>query len=172
METKLRIAGIMKNSVVDGPGIRYVVFTQGCWHKCEGCHNPETHDPTKGSFKDIGEIYDEFVNDSSYDGITLSGGEPFLQSEALAELCIRIHKLERDDIDIICYTGYTYEEILEISEKSMSYLTLLRNIDYLIDGKFVKDKASMDINWRGSTNQRIIDVKKSLETGTVVEADI
>ena len=170
--SKLKISGIIKNSVVDGPGIRYTIFTQGCYHNCEGCHNPQTHDPNDGKFMDTDEIFDEIISSTIYSGVTFSGGEPFLQADALADLAIKINNSDKQ-LDIICYTGYTYEEILNIIDKGChSYLRLLNNIDYLIDGKFDKDKTSLDCNWRGSTNQRIIDVRKSYQQGKVIEAEL
>lgn len=168
---KLKIAGIAKDSIVDGPGLRYTVFTQGCFHKCEGCHNPQTHDPNGGYFIDIEDIYNEFINNDTYKGITFSGGEPFLQADSLADLAIKINKAKKN-VDIIVYTGYTYEEIDKIiKEGSMSYFRLLNNIDYLIDGRFIKDKASLDCEFRGSTNQRIIDVKETLRLKKIIEKE-
>lgn len=171
--SNLRVAGITKDSIVDGPGLRYVVFVQGCYHKCEGCHNPQTHDPQGGISMDIDKIYEEFIGNTTYSGITFSGGEPFLQADALADLAIKINHSGFHELDIICYTGYTYEQIKQgIDEGVMSYMRLLYNIDYLIDGKFDKDKASLDCKWRGSTNQRIIDVKASIKQNKVVEVEL
>ena len=168
---KLKVAGFAKNSVVDGPGIRYTIFTQGCYHNCEGCHNPQTHNPNDGYFVDIDTIYKEIISDTTLSGVTFSGGEPFLQSEALSDLAFKL-KTETN-LDIICYTGYTYDEIMKIIEDGChSYRRLLHNIDYLIDGKYDKNKTSLDCNWRGSTNQRIINVQKSIQTGKIVEEDI
>lgn len=178
--SNLRVSGIMKDSIVDGPGLRYVVFVQGCYHKCEGCHNPQTHDPQGGITMDTDNILKEFISNPMYNGITFSGGEPFLQADALADLAIAINKYFNSSVaqvgrefNIICYTGYTYEQIKKgIDEGIMSYMRLLYNIDYLIDGKFEKDKASLDCKWRGSTNQRIIDVRASLREGKVVEVEL
>lgn len=169
----LRVSGIIKDSIVDGPGLRYTVFTQGCYHKCEGCHNPQTHDPQGGFSVDTDKLFEEFMANPMYKGITLSGGEPFLQSDPLADLVIKIRRTDPSK-DIICYSGYTFEQLKKSIDvdRIMSYMRLLYNIDYLIDGPFVKDKASLDCKWRGSTNQRIIDVKASLQAGKVIEADI
>lgn len=171
---QLRVAGFAKNSVVDGPGIRYTIFTQGCYHNCEGCQNPQTHNPNEGYFVSTNDIYEEFIHNSTYSGITFSGGEPFLQADALADLANKINNYYKSNkLDIICYTGFTYEEIQDIiKEGCFSYYRLLTSIDYLIDGKFDKDKVSLDCKWRGSTNQRIIDVHKSLETGQIVEIEL
>ena len=169
---KLRIAGFNKDSIVDGPGLRYTIFSQGCFHNCEGCHNPQTHDNTAGKLVDIDEIFEDIKNTPICDGVTFSGGEPFLQADTFADLAVKI-KNSNHPLDIICYTGWTWEEIQEIISNGFSdYMRLLRNIDYLIDGRFDKNKVSLDCNWRGSTNQRIIDVQKSLETGEIVEVDI
>ena len=111
---QLRVAGFAKNSVVDGPGIRYTIFTQGCYHNCEGCQNPQTHNPNEGYFVDTDDIFEEFIGNSTYSGITFSGGEPFLQADALADLANKINHAGMHDLNIICYTGFTYEEIQNI----------------------------------------------------------
>lgn len=169
---QLKVAGFAKNSIVDGPGVRYVIFTQGCYHKCEGCQNPQTHNPNEGKLIDISEILDEILGSTMIEGVTFSGGEPFLQADALAELAVRIKRADKE-LSIICYTGYTYEEITKIIDSGvLSYFKLLTNVDYLIDGRFEQDKASLNCNWRGSTNQRIIDVKQSLAEKTIVEVEL
>ena len=169
---QLKVAGFAKNSIVDGPGIRYVIFTQGCYHKCEGCQNPQTHNPNEGKLIDIKEILDEILGSTMIEGVTFSGGEPFLQADALAELAVRIKRADKS-LSIICYTGYTYEELTKIIDSGvLSYFKLLSNVDYLIDGRFEQDKASLNCNWRGSTNQRIIDVKQSLAQKTIVEVEL
>ena len=169
---QLKVAGFAKNSIVDGPGIRYVIFTQGCYHKCEGCQNPQTHYPNEGKLIDINEILDEILGSTMIEGVTFSGGEPFLQADALAELAVRIKRADKS-LSIICYTGYTYEELTKIIDSGvLSYFKLLSNVDYLIDGRFEQDKASLNCNWRGSTNQRIIDVKQSLAQKTIVEVEL
>jgi len=169
---QLKVAGFAKNSIVDGPGIRYVIFTQGCYHKCEGCQNPQTHNPNEGKLIDISEILDEILGSTMIEGVTFSGGEPFLQADALAELAAQIKRADKN-LSIICYTGYTYEELTKIIESGvLSYFKLLSNVDYLIDGRFEQDKASLNCNWRGSTNQRIIDVKQSLAQKTIVEVEL
>lgn len=170
----LKVAGFNKESIVDGPGLRYTIFVQGCYHKCEGCHNPTTHDPKGGFCVDTKDILEEFKKNPMYNGITFSGGEPFLQADQLADIAISLKHDSTFKGDIICYTGYTYEHLMKsIKEEGiMSYMRLLYNIDYLIDGPFVKDKSSLDCKWRGSTNQRIIDVKASIASNTVVEVEL
>lgn len=157
----MRIADIVTGSIVDGPGIRITIFTQGCHHNCKGCHNPGTHNIHGGKEVSISEIYSVIIEDPLIDGITLSGGEPFLQANDCYKLAKIAHELE---LDVWTYTGYTWEELLQHDE----FLNLLKETDVLIDGKFEIDKKSYDLYFRGSSNQRVIDVKKSLETGEIV----
>lgn len=168
MSSKLKISGLVKESIVDGPGIRYVVFTQGCLHRCEGCHNPQTHDPEGGSFIDIDSILEDVKKNPLLDGITLSGGEPFLQPEALCELSKKVKEL---NMNIISYTGYTFDQLLEISKNKPEVYSLLENVDILIDGRFEISQRNILLKFRGSENQRIIDVKKSLQSGNIIELD-
>lgn len=153
--TKIRVAGIVEESIVDGPGIRLVVFTQGCKHKCKGCHNPESHSFTGGYLMEIEEILQEIKSNPLLDGLTLSGGEPFEQWEACSELAKEVKKL---GLNVVTYTGYTFEEIL----KNDSFKKLLLQTDTLIDGKFEIDEKSLLLQFRGSKNQRIINVKRFL----------
>lgn len=170
--SKLKVSGIIKESVVDGPGIRYAIFTQGCFHKCEGCHNPQTHDPQGGYFVDTEDLFQEIIQNPIISGVTFTGGEPFLHADKLADLAIKLNNAGMNDMNIIVYTGYTYEEIQSlIKEGSLSYFRLINNIDYLIDGRFDKNKASLDCPFRGSINQRIIDVRKSRQLGEIVTID-
>lgn len=150
---KIRIAGIVEESIVDGPGIRMVIFTQGCRHNCLGCHNPETHSFNGGYLIDIKDIIDKVNENPLLDGITLSGGDPFEQSYECSILAKNVKDL---GLNVVTYTGYTFEQILKIEK----FRALLLQTDILIDGKFDIDKKSMMIPFRGSTNQRIIDVKK------------
>lgn len=153
---QLRLFGVANDSIVDGPGIRYVVFTQGCTHACKGCHNQNSHTLTGGYLKSIDEIIQEIDNNPLLDGVTLSGGEPLLQAEALILLCLEIKKR---NLHIILYSGYTYEEILRLGPHQKQLLSLC---DMLIDGKFEIDKSSLSLLYRGSSNQRIINVQESL----------
>ncbi|MCX8074369.1 MAG: anaerobic ribonucleoside-triphosphate reductase activating protein [Clostridia bacterium] len=162
---KLRIAGVVKESIVDGPGIRYVVFTQGCPHKCIGCHNPQTHDFNSGYVIDTDKIYDEVLENPLIKGITLSGGEPFAQAK---ELAILASNLRQKNYDVIVYTGYTFESLVENSNESNGYLDLIENSDALIDGKFEIDKMNKFLKFRGSENQRVIDCVSSLNSGEIV----
>lgn len=156
----LRISGIVDESIVDGPGFRFTVFTQGCPHKCDGCHNPETHDPSGGYDIETDEILNRIDKNPLLDGITLSGGEPLLQAEKLVPLA---RSVKERNLSVVVYSGYIFEEII----KNEQWLKLMRFTDILVDGRFEKDKRSLDLLFRGSSNQRVIDVKKSLESGEV-----
>lgn len=162
---EIRIAGVVKESIVDGPGIRYVVFTQGCPHKCEGCHNPQTHDFNGGKLVSIEKIVEDIRKDPLIKGITISGGEPFMQANQVAKL---IAMLGKDKYNVMVYSGFLYEYLVKNSNESNGYLKLLNLSDILIDGKFDIAKKSELIPFRGSTNQRAIDVKRSLEEAKVI----
>ena len=158
MEEILRISGTVKDSVVDGPGHRFVIFTQGCHMNCEGCNRPENLDPTKGKSVSIDTLFNEIeeVKDN-IDGVTFSGGEPFLQAGALASLGRMIK--DKLNLDIITYTGYTIEYIsIEVKFNNLDWMRLLTVSDFIVDGKYEKDKPSDKF---GSDNQRMIDVNKS-----------
>ena len=157
----IRIMGIVDDSIVDGPGLRLAVFTQGCPHHCPGCHNPQSHDFNGGKLMDTDEIIEKMDDDPLLDGITLTGGEPFAQPAACAELARQAHAR---GLNVWCYTGYTFEALLDDREKR----ALLDQVDVLVDGRFELDKRSLELKFRGSSNQRIIDVKKSLGTDEVV----
>ncbi|MGI6538335.1 MAG: anaerobic ribonucleoside-triphosphate reductase activating protein [Caldicoprobacterales bacterium] len=164
-ENKIRIAGVVEESIVDGPGIRYVVFAQGCPHRCPGCHNPKTHSFDGGILIDIGDILKAIKNNPLLDGITLSGGEPFEQAAAFARLAEKVRELE---LDVIVYTGYTYEELIKHAPNRPSWESLLNAADILIDGPFIMEQKSYMLKFRGSANQRIIDLKKTRKTGEIV----
>lgn len=153
---RIRIAGTVSDSIVDGTGLRYTIFTQGCCHHCPGCHNPETHDPEGGKAMDTDEIIAEFKKNPLMSGITLSGGEPFLQAKACLELAKAAHAIGRD---VWAYTGYTLEELRGMADADVD--ALLDEIDVLVDGRFVMEERSLELRFRGSKNQRIIDMKKT-----------
>lgn len=169
MGTEIRIAGIINESIVDGPGIRLVVFAQGCKHKCLGCHNPHTHDFMGGKFVTIDSIIDLMKDNPLLDGITLSGGEPFEQAEALGELAEKAKQL---GYNVISYTGYTFEYLIQNKDNKKGYERLLKNIDILIDGRFEMERRNLMLKFRGSENQRIIDVKKSLNECRIEELEL
>jgi anaerobic ribonucleoside-triphosphate reductase activating protein len=162
----MRIAGTVQDSIVDGPGFRFTVFTQGCPHHCEGCHNPETHDPSGGSEMTVEELVKQLYSNPLTDGLTLSGGEPFMQPGD----CARLAQAAKDKgLNIWTYTGYTFERLLSMSKTTPEIMDLLKLTDVLVDGPFVLAERSLSIKWRGSRNQRLIDVKRSLAEGKPVE---
>lgn len=160
----IRLSGVVKESIVDGPGIRYVIFTQGCPHKCEGCHNPQTHDFDGGYDGDTEQLLSEIKENPLISGVTFSGGEPFCQPEPLTQIAREVHKMKKN---IVCYSGYKFEELIKVSNTKPEILDLLKEVDILIDGKFILEQKSLMLKFRGSKNQRIIDVKKSLEDETI-----
>ena len=162
---RLRIAGIEPESFVDGPGIRMTVFTQGCHHHCPGCQNPQTHDFAGGHFIDIEEILAMIDENPLLDGVTFSGGDPMEQSAALIPLA---REIKERGMNLIIYTGYTYERLMELKDERPDFFELLTFADILIDGPFVMAKRSLELKFRGSSNQRIIDVPESLAQGRVV----
>lgn len=166
MNDEIRIAGIVEESIVDGPGIRYVLFTQGCPHNCKGCHNPQTHDFNMGRMEKCENIVNMIDSNPLLKGITLSGGEPFMQAEKLANL---IDKVENKKLDVMTYTGFKFEYLLENANEENKYMNLLEKTDILIDGKFEMDKKDENLLFRGSSNQRAIDVKESLKTRKIIE---
>ena len=165
----IQLAGIIRESIVDGPGIRFVVFVQGCPHKCPGCHNAETHDPAGGYTGDTSRLFDEFIKNPMLKGMTFSGGEPFEQAHPLIELAKQVHETGKN---IITFTGYTLEYLLAHANDENGYLDLLKQTDILIDGPFILEKKSMLLHFRGSSNQRALDVAASLEQGKAVEIEI
>lgn len=165
--SELRLAGIVRESIVDGPGIRFVVFAQGCPHHCPGCHNPQTW-PFAGGFSATPQqLWAEIGKNPLLTGVTLSGGEPFCQSAAMAELAKAVHEL---GLNVITYTGFTFEELLNRQRREPAVGDLLRQSDMLIDGPFLKERQSYELPFTGSTNQRIIDVAASLKQNAVVLA--
>jgi anaerobic ribonucleoside-triphosphate reductase activating protein len=156
--SSIRIAGIVRESIVVGPGIRFVVFAQGCSHHCKGCHNPETHDFAGGYDCDIETILDAIGENPMLDGVTFSGGEPFCQPEAFNELAIGIRE-RYPKMNITIYTGYTYEQLAERSRWEFGTYELLRLADYLIDGRYMEEERDLTLQFRGSRNQRIIDLR-------------
>ncbi len=164
-DTLLRIADTIQDSIVDGPGFRFVVFTQGCLRHCPECHNPHTWDPAGGKEVTVDSLYKTLSANPLTDGLTLSGGEPYLQAAACAELA---QKAKAGGFNVWCYSGYTFEEILETSKTDSGFKALIEATDVLIDGMFLIEEKSLTLKWRGSQNQRVIDVRKSLESGEVV----
>ena len=166
--TKLRLAGVIQDSIVDGPGIRLVVFAQGCPHRCPGCQNPDTHSMEGGYDSSVENIVAEVRKNPMLSGVTLSGGDPFAQAEPMAVLAEQIHGL---GLNVITYTGYTVEQLLQGLPQHPDWRKLLEETDTLIDGPFVLEEKTMLLRFRGSRNQRVIDPVASLRTGQAVEKE-
>ena len=161
-------ADLQTDSIVDGPGLRAVLWTQGCAHHCPGCQNPQTWDFNGGGLVPI-EMVKEAIDELEYqDGITFSGGDPMFQPEAcneLAEYC------RSKGLNIWVYTGFTFEELMLLAKKNPIYLDFLKKIDVLVDGRFIDKEIDLSLLFRGSANQRLIDVPKTLLTGNIVLFD-
>ena len=160
MKIRLATPEIQKDSIVDGEGIRSVIWTQGCIHNCPGCHNPFTHSFDEGYLLDVEEVKEKIKELESQDGVTFSGGDPMEQPESCAELAKYCKEL---GLNVWCYTGYTFEELLEKMKTNKEIKEFLKNVDVLVDGRFILKEKSYDVIFRGSKNQRIIDVKKRLK---------
>lgn len=152
---KIRLAGIIETSINNGEGIRKVIFAQGCKHHCKGCFNPSTHDFNGGYECDTDKIIERINNDYMIDGVTFSGGDPFEQAEAFAEIAKNINP----ELNIWCYTGYTLQEIIDKANEKPEWVDLLTHIDVLVDGKFEEDKKDRNLKFKGSSNQNIIQLR-------------
>ena len=151
---EIRIAGLVKESITDGRGIRYTIFTQGCPHGCPGCHNPESHDPGGGYTADTDDMLKDIKADPLLKGVTFSGGEPFMQPAPLTHLARQVHGLGKD---VTVYSGWTYEELCAMESPEVQ--ALLNEADVLIDGRYEESLRNLELSFRGSENQRIIDLK-------------
>ena len=159
----MRIASYVHDSIVDGPGLRLTVFVQGCPHRCPGCHNPQTHDFAGGRELSVEELAAELDKNPLLDGLTLSGGEPFAQ----AEDCAALARAARErGLNVWCYSGWTLEELLADSRPGVR--ELLELADVLVDGPFLLSQRSLTLKWRGSANQRVLDLPRSLSAGEAV----
>ena len=162
---KIRIAGLTDDSIVDGKGFRFVIFTQGCLHHCKGCHNPETWAMDAGTEMDIKDIEAKIANNGLLDGITFSGGDPFYQPKPCAEIA----KWGKSrGLNIWAYTGFLYEELLTMPEVK-EFLDL---VDVLIDGPFILEEKSLLLNFRGSKNQRVIDLNETRKQNKIVLLEV
>jgi anaerobic ribonucleoside-triphosphate reductase activating protein len=157
----MRICDTVQDSIVDGPGLRCTVFFQGCAQNCPECHNPQTHDPLGGRLVTPDQLIEQIRRNPILSGVTLSGGEPFLQASEAAVLARGAHAL---GLDVWCYSGFTWEQ-LTAPQAPVSWGELLAELDTLVDGPFIYELRSMDLMWRGSKNQRLIDVPQSLARG-------
>lgn len=157
---KIKLAGeITTDSIVDGEGIRSVIWCQGCIHNCPGCHNPETHDKNGGYEVEVSDVLEKIDELEFQDGITLSGGDPLEQIDACLEIAKHCHE---KGLNVWCYTGYTMEALLKRIKKEENLYELLLNIDVLVDSPFIMDLKSYNVPFRGSKNQRIVDSKNSV----------
>lgn len=162
--TTISLYGTVPDSIVDGPGLRYAVFVQGCSHGCPGCHNPESQPAEGGTETTLADLLADIRANGLVHDVTLSGGEPFEQPEACAALA---HELKRDGYGIWCYTGYLYDDLARRTDPAI--VALLDAIDVLVDGPFVESRKSLELKWCGSSNQRLIDVPATRRTGSIVE---
>lgn len=162
---KVKLAGITWESVVDGPGVRAVIFAQGCNRFCPGCHNPQALDPEGGKWHCTEELATRLTTACGLQGVTFSGGEPFLQAESFAALAL---ELKSSGLDILTFSGYTYEELLRGASAMPAWATLLQQSDLLIDGPFVLEERDLSLAFRGSRNQRVIDLAATRFAGVVV----
>lgn len=159
---ELRLSGIQNESVVDGPGFRLAIFTQGCPHHCPGCHNPQTHPFEGGTLMDTDRLLDMLDRNPLLRGVTFSGGEPFCQPEPLALLAKQVHQRGKD---VVCFTGYTLEQLLDMDNPHVR--ALLEQVDILIDGPYIQEQRDLTLQFRGSANQRLIDLPATLAGGEV-----
>ena len=159
----IRIAGVVNDSIVDGPGLRFAVFTQGCSHHCPGCHNPETHDPQGGRDEDTDALIARMKKNPLLSGLTLSGGDPMEQSAPCLALAKAAHEM---GLNVWAYTGYTWEQLLERNHPGQ--MALLGETDVLVDGPFILAQRSLELDYCGSKNQRLISVPDSLREGRIV----
>ena len=156
---------IQTDSIVDGEGIRSVIWFQGCSHNCPGCHNPETHDFNSGELVDLDEMKKQIDELEYQAGVTFSGGDPMMQVEALTELAAYV---KSKGMNVWCYTGYTFEELLDMSDSNPYIINFLKNIDVLVDGEYQIENNSPDKHWVGSSNQRVIDVSNTMDKGEII----
>ena len=159
----IRMCGIEPESIVDGPGFRYVAFVQGCPHRCKGCHNPESHDPAGGYDMTTEEVFAEIMSNPHLRGVTFSGGEPFEQVPALLELA---HMIRDAGLTLMSYSGYTYEELTARHDPQTD--ELLGLLDILVDGRYIEAQRNLTLIYRGSENQRVIDMNKTRAQGKIV----
>lgn len=159
----MKIYGLVQDSIVDGPGFRFVCFVQGCPHHCPGCHNPDSHDPNGGTMMTTDEVIKKMLSNPLTDGLTLSGGEPFAQAADCLAIAKAAHK---HGLNVWGYSGWTFDHLLSSGTEEQK--ALLKELDVLVDGPFLLAERSLNLAWRGSKNQRVIDVQASLAAGEVV----
>ncbi len=162
MDSKIRLSGITKESVVDGLGFRYVLYAQGCPHRCKGCHNPSTHSYEGGELVGLQDIVEDIRRHPMLDGLTCSGGECFEKAEEFAHIA---REAKAMGLNVWAYTGYTLEELMENKEQRSGWQEFIKHIDVLVDGRYMEEQKDLSLCFRGSTNQRIIDLQKTLNMG-------
>lgn len=162
----IRIAGVVRESIVDGPGFRFAVFCQGCPHGCPGCHNPATHDFEGGYDCELEKIIAAVDANPLLDGVTFSGGEPFCQPKAFYELGV---ELKKRNLNLMAYSGYTYEELIALNDEWVN--KLLSILDLLVDGRYVQEERDLTLLFRGSKNQRVIDMNLTRDKKEVILAE-
>lgn len=167
MENQVLLAGILPESLVNGTGLRRVLFAQICKHNCPGCFNPDTHSELGGEWFNIDTLIQNIQTSPLISGVTFSGGDPFEQANQFAHIA---QAVRTPNFDIWCYTGYTYEYILEHQTTQLGWQDLLHNIDILVDGPFIQSQHDPNLKYRGSSNQRIINVPQSLKLGKIILA--
>ena len=161
----IRLAGIAENSLVNGKGLRKVFFSQGCSHHCEGCFNQHTWEFAGGRMFDMDKKKKKVKDEPFLDGVTFSGGDPFQQADKFAYLAKKLHEA---NINIWAYTGYTFEELMKLAQTNPHIKQMINNVDVIVDGRFMKDKMSENLKYCGSSNQRVIDVKSSLNENKII----
>lgn len=165
MDKNIRLSGIAYESLVNGPGMRRVFFSQGCKHNCKGCFNQDTHDFNGGEDRNMDMLIESVLDNPMIKGVTFSGGDPLEQADKFSYMA---KSFKKNNLNVWCYTGYTYEYIMNHKDYKSDWNELINNIDVLVDGKFEQEKMQEGLRFRGSTNQRIIDIKESLNRGNLV----
>ncbi|MGG7179064.1 anaerobic ribonucleoside-triphosphate reductase activating protein [Clostridium paraputrificum] len=165
MGKKIRLSGIAYESLVNGPGMRRVFFSQGCKHNCKGCFNPDTHNFSGGKEMDMDELIEDVLDNPMIKGVTFSGGDPFERAEEFGYMA---SKFKENNLNLWSFTGYTYEYIMSNLDNRVGWRNLINNLDVLVDGRFEESKMEDGLKFKGSSNQRIIDIPKSIEEGKVV----
>lgn len=161
-DTRLKVSGIIDESIVDGPGLRLTVFVQGCPHHCPGCHNPQTHDFEGGYWMDVEDIYKECLENPLLSGVTFSGGEPFCQPAPLYALGCKI-KSSGLGLNLMVYSGYTYAQLQAMAKESQDVANLLSITDILVDGPYIEARRNLELKYKGSSNQNVIILNSALD---------
>ena len=169
IQQTINIAGIMEDSIVDGPGLRTAIFAQGCPRRCEGCHNPESWAFGTGTDMTVQDLFWRVKKNPLVRGVTLSGGEPMEQAEALLPFAREVRARGRD---LVIFSGYTFEQLLEMGTRRPAVRELLSLAFLLVDGRFVLAERDLTLRFRGSRNQRLLDPAASLAAGRAIEANV